>query len=287
MMPWKEILELVLSIMKSKPAKRLFKKLTSRRARKRYVAIILLLLIVLLSMEVINAGIRVFRNLLSETGKRQVQTQQQIENLNEETAQLDRQQQDASMALDALQLQGETLLSSLDILRDEHAKELHSLDSSASEMVPAKQNRAPEVTIESFSPEPLAAYSAFDRPLQQRHTDLVDIITANSDSAGDEHHLGLIRQELAKHNATLADLYARHVKMTPGLKGHVKIRFRIDARGFLMMPHLIENGLEPNAAAARFIEEIQQKMIYWRDFPVTAEHEETFYLATYQFGSEQ
>lgn len=285
-MPWKEILELVLSIMKSKRAKRLFKKLTLKKAEKLFRLIILMLIIIILSFVALIAGKVAFRIVLSEIEKKKVQTQQ-IENLNEETAQLDRQQQDASMALDALQLQGETLLSSLDILRDEHAKELHSLDSSASEMVPAKQNRAPEVTIESFSPEPLAAYSAFDRPLQQRHTDLVDIITANSDSAGDEHHLGLIRQELAKHNATLADLYARHVKMTPGLKGHVKIRFRIDARGFLMMPHLIENGLEPNAAAARFIEEIQQRMIYWRDFPVTAEHEETFYLATYQFGSEQ
>lgn len=285
-MPWKEILELVLSIMKSKPAKRFFKKLTLKKAEKLFRLIILMLIIIILSFVALIAGKVAFRIVLSEIEKKKVQTQQ-IENLNEETAQLDRQQQDASMALDALQLQGETLLSSLDILRDEHAKELHSLDSSASEMVPAKQNRAPEVTIESFSPEPLAAYSAFDRPLQQRHTDLVDIITANSDSAGDEHHVGLIRQELAKHNATLADLYARHVKMTPGLKGHVKIRFRIDARGFLMMPHLIENGLEPNAAAARFIEEIQQKMIYWRDFPVTAEHEETFYLATYQFGSEQ
>ncbi|MCG3156875.1 MAG: hypothetical protein DKINENOH_03500 [bacterium] len=286
MMPWKEILELVLSIMKSKRAKRLFKKLTLKKAEKLFRLIILMLIIIILSFVALIAGKVAFRIVLSEIEKKKVQTQQ-IENLNEETAQLDRQQQDASMALDALQLQGETLLSSLDILRDEHAKELHSLDSSASEMVPAKQNRAPEVTIESFSPEPLAAYSAFDRPLQQRHTDLVDIITANSDSAGDEHHVGLIRQELAKHNATLADLYARHVKMTPGLKGHVKIRFRIDGRGFLMMPHVIENGLEPNAAAARFIEEMQYKMIYWRDFPVTAEQEETFYLATYQFGSEQ
>ncbi len=287
MMPWKEILGLVLRMMKSRPAKRLFRRLTSRRAKKRYLAIILILIIVILSFVAVIAGKLVFLIVVSEIEKKHVLSQQQIENLNEEAAQLDRQQQDAARALDALQLQGETLLSSLDILRDEHAKELHSLDSSASEMVPAKQNRAPEVTIESFSPEPLAAHSAFDRPLQQRHTDLVDLITANSDPAGEEHHVELIRQELVKHNAALADLYAKHVKITPGLKGHVKIRFRIDARGCLMMPHVLENGLEPNAAAARFIEEIQHKMIYWRDFPVTAEHEKTFYLATYKFGSEQ
>ncbi len=284
-MPWQEILDLVLRMMESRPAKRLFNKLTSRRARKRYVAIILLLLIVLLSMEVIIAARKVFRNLLIEAGKKQFQTQQQIENLNQETAQLHRRKQDAARALDALQLQGETLLSRLDTLRDEHAKELHSRNSSAGEMVPAKQNHAPEVT-ESFSPEPLAKHTAFDRALLQRHVDLVDLITANSDSAGNEPHAELIRQELVKHNATLADLYAKHVERTPGLKGYVKIRFRIDARGFLTMPHVIANGLKPEAAAARFIEEIQHKMSYWKDFPVTTEYEKTFYLATYQFGSE-
>ncbi|NUM77555.1 hypothetical protein HUU40_24600, partial [candidate division KSB1 bacterium] len=228
MMPWKEILELVLSIMKSKRAKRLFKKLTLKKAEKLFRLIILMLIIVILSFVALIAGKVAFRIVLSETGKKQVQTQQQIENLNQENAQLHRQQQNLSEAFGELQVQREIFLGSLDILRDEHAKELPSLDSSAGAMVPAKQNRAPEVTIESFSPEPLAAHSAFDRPLLQRHTDLVDIITANSDSAGDEHHVELIRQELVKHNAVLADLYARHVKMTPGLKGHVKIRFRID-----------------------------------------------------------
>ncbi|MDZ7269218.1 MAG: hypothetical protein ONB48_17275 [candidate division KSB1 bacterium] len=287
MMLWKEILALVLSIMKSKPAKRLFKKLTSRRARKQYIAIILLLLIVLLSMKVINAGIRVFRNLLSETGKRQVQIQQQIENLNEETAQLDRQLQHLSEAVDRLQVQREIFLGRLDILRDEHTQEPRSLDSSAVELVPAKQNRAPEVTIESFAPEPLAAHSGFDRPLQQRHTDLVDLIMANSDFAGDEQHVELIRQELVKHNAALADLFARHLKMTSGLKGHVKIRFAIDARGCLRMPQVVENGLRPEVAAARLLEEIQQKMALWRDFPATAEHAKTSYLVTYVFGSER
>jgi len=284
-MSWQEMLEPVLRTMISKLAKRFFKKLTLKKAEKLFRLIILMLIIVILSFVALIAGKVAFRFVLSETAKKQVQAQQQIENLNQETAQLHQQQQDAARALDTLQLQGETLLSRLDILREKGAKGLHSRNFSAGEMAPAKQNHAPEVT-ESFSPEPLAKHTAFDRALLQRHVDLVDLITANSDPAGDEPHAELIRQELVKHNAALEDLYAEHVEKAPGLKGYVKIRFRIDARGFLMMPHVIENGLEPEAAAARFIEEIQHKMIYWRGFPVTAEQEETFYLATYQFGSE-
>lgn len=286
MMPWMKILELMLSIMKSKRLKRLLKKLTSKKAEKLYRLIILMLIIVILSCVALIAGKIAFRVVLSKIEKRKSQALQ-IDHCNEEAAQLHRQQQILSGAIDKLQVQQETLLDILEFLREEYAKERHSPNSRAAEMDLAKQGQAPDVTVESFSHEPLAALSAFDRPLQQRHTDLVDLFTANSDAAGDEHQVQLIRQELVKHNAALADLYAKHVKMTPGLQGHVKIRFRIDARGFLIMPTVIENALEPQAAAARFIAEVQHKMIYWRDFPVTAKHEETYYLATYHFGSEQ